>query len=124
MRVFDAIDHRIRVLYVDDVRSPQFDLYNYKVARSTNQAIKMIEEAESVGEPFSAIDIDHDAGEYASDGGDYIKVLEWLEETGREYVILIHSLNVVGVENMLRICQRNNWLATCGIIVPGSLVVK
>ena len=29
------------------------------------------------------IDIDHDAGDYACDGGDYIRLLDWLEETGR-----------------------------------------
>ena len=55
------------------------------------------------------IDIDHDAGEYASQGGDYIKLLDWLEETGRNYPIRIHSMNPVGVENMRRIIQKNNW---------------
>ena len=55
------------------------------------------------------IDIDHDAGEYAYDGGDYIKLLDWLEETGRNYPIHIHSMNPVGVENMRRIIQRNGW---------------
>lgn len=55
------------------------------------------------------IDIDHDAGEYAEHGGDYIKVLEWLEETGRRYPIHIHSMNPVGVENMRRIIRRNGW---------------
>ena len=55
------------------------------------------------------IDIDHDAGDYASDGGDYIKLLDWLEETGRNYPIRIHSANAVGVENMRRIIERNGW---------------
>ena len=55
------------------------------------------------------IDIDHDAGEYASDGGDYIKLLDWLEENGYNFPIHIHSMNPVGVENMRRIIQRNNW---------------
>ena len=54
------------------------------------------------------IDIDHDAGDYASDG-DYIKLLDWLEETGRNYPIRIHSMNVVGRENMRRIIERNGW---------------
>lgn len=58
---------------------------------------------------FELIDIDHDAGDYASDGGDYIKLLDWLEETGRNYPIHIHSMNPVGVENMRRIIQRNIW---------------
>ena len=55
------------------------------------------------------IDVDHDAGDYVSDGGDYIKLLDWLEETGRSYPIRIHSQNVVGVENMRRIIERNGW---------------
>ena len=55
------------------------------------------------------IDMDHDAGEYAETGGDYIELLEWFEKTGRSYPILIHSMNPVGVENMRRIIQRNGW---------------
>ena len=56
------------------------------------------------------IDIDHDAGEYASDGGDYIKLLDWLEEKGYNIPIHIHSMNPVGVANMRRIIQRNGWI--------------
>ena len=55
------------------------------------------------------IDIDHDAGVFARFGGDYIKLLDWLEETGRNYPIRIHSANAVGVENMRRIIERNGW---------------
>ena len=55
------------------------------------------------------IDTDHDAGDYASDGGDYIRLLDWLEEAGRNYPIRIHSMNPVGVENMRRIIERNGW---------------
>ena len=58
---------------------------------------------------IEVIDIDHDAGKYASDGGDYIKILDWLEETGRNYPIRIHSQNPVGVQNMRRIIERNGW---------------
>ena len=55
------------------------------------------------------LDIDHDAGSYSHDGGDYIRLLDWLEETGRNYPIRIHSMNPVGVQNMRAIIQRNNW---------------
>ncbi len=55
------------------------------------------------------IDIDHDAGDFSCDGGDYIKFLDWLEETARNYPIRIHSMNPVGVENMRRIIERNGW---------------
>ena len=60
-------------------------------------------------EIIEIIDLDHDAGDFVSDGGDYIKLLDWLEETGRNYPIRIHSMNPVGVENMRRIIQRNGW---------------
>jgi hypothetical protein len=55
------------------------------------------------------LDVDHDAGDYADQGGDYIRLLDWLEETGRNYPIRIHSANAVGVDNMRRIIQRNGW---------------
>ena len=51
---------------------------------------------------IEVIDIDHDTG-------DYIKLLDWLEKTGRNYPIRIHSMNPVGVENMRRIIQKNGW---------------
>lgn len=55
------------------------------------------------------IDCDHDLGDYATDGGDGVKLLDWLEETGRNYPIHIHSMNVVGVTNMRAIIERNGW---------------
>lgn len=60
---------------------------------------------------IEVIDIDHDAGEYAVYGGDYIRVLDWLEkqEYGWEWAIRIHSMNSVGAENMRRIIERNGW---------------
>lgn len=55
------------------------------------------------------IDIDHDAGDFVYDGGDYIKLLNWLEETGRNYPIHIHTMNPVGRERMRAIIRRNGW---------------
>ena len=55
------------------------------------------------------IDIDHDAGDYAKDGGDYIYLLGWLEDTDHNYPIHIHSQNPVGVANMRAIIERNGW---------------
>ena len=93
-------------LWIDDVRpAPE----GYKWCRSVNATKVNIQIAEKVGFPIELIDVDHDAGDYANDGGDYIKLLDWLEETGRNYPIRIHSMNPVGVENMRRIIERNNW---------------
>lgn len=61
------------------------------------------------GREIELIDVDHDAGDCVEDGGDYIKILDWLEETGYSYPIRIHSMNPVGIENMKRIIERNKW---------------
>ncbi len=101
-------------IWIDDVRPAP---YGYRFAKSVNEAKRLIVNHEimikaSGGKAvynIELIDIDHDAGIYAHDGGDYIKFLDWLEETGRNYPIRIHSMNPVGVENMRRIIQRNGW---------------
>ena len=98
-------------LWIDDVRpAPE----GYVWCKSVNEA-----KSEIIGVDISnfgniinrveIIDIDHDAGDYAFDGGDYIKLLDWLEETGRNYPIRIHSMNPVGVQNMRAIIERNGW---------------
>lgn len=100
-------------LWVDDVReAPQ----GYTWCQTVNQAKQQIEYYEPLDSALAQyvgtidlIDIDHDAGDFAQDGGDYIKLLDWLEETGRSYPIHIHSMNPVGIENMRRIIRRNGW---------------
>ena len=99
-------------LWIDDCRSaPE----GYKWRKSVNTAKRFIMEMELMNKPFHSapievIDIDHDAGDFASDGGDYIELLKWLEATKRNYPIRIHSMNVVGRMNMEAICRRNNWI--------------
>ena len=93
-------------LWIDDVRPAPEGYVWCKTVRSAKFRIEM---ADFVGEPIELISTDHDAGEYAQYGGDYIRLLDWLEETGRNYPIRIHSMNPVGVENMRRIIQRNGW---------------
>ena len=101
-------------LWIDDVRpAPE----GYFWCKSVIDAKYIIETYNNYIGGFSTkthdiielIDIDHDAGDYASDGGDYIKLLDWLEATGRNYPIRIHSQNPVGVANMRRIIERNGW---------------
>ena len=121
-------------LWLDDVR-PAPDGYEWcqsigeakeEIIRSEQRTksywemYKLVKENPVLGSPdkwkewakndaITLIDVDHDAGEYANEGGDYIRLLDWLEETGRNYPIRIHSMNPVGVENMRRIIQRNGW---------------
>lgn len=97
-------------IWIDDVRCPPagWNSDTWHWAPSVNSAINAIEYFEKWFR-VELIDIDHDAGDYANDGGDYIKVLDWLEETGRNYPIRIHSMNPVGVKNMRAIIRKNGW---------------
>lgn len=109
-------------IWVDDIR-PKPEGQNYIWCRSVNEAKARIEFIEHRNRRYGVhtkngvdeeaeielIDIDHDAGDYAEDGGDYIKLLDWLEETKRNYPIHIHSMNPVGAFNMRAIIQKNGW---------------
>ena len=100
-------------LWIDDVRpAPN----GYIWCRSVNDAkyyinrySNLIDWDNNIIDTIELIDIDHDAGDYAPFGGDYIEILNWLEETGCNYPIRIHSANSVGIENMRRIIKRNSW---------------
>lgn len=107
-------------LWIDDVRPAPEGYVWCKSVCSAKRAIEARELLDGITwtydngtkellHPFELIDIDHDAGDYANDGGDYIKLLDWLEETGRNYPIRIHSMNPVGRENMRAIIRRNGW---------------
>ena len=94
-------------LWIDDVRpAPN----GYFWCKSVNEAKRVIADPHvQYNYKIELIDIDHDAGDYTENGGDYIKLLDWLEETGRNYPIRIHSMNPVGVANMRAIIERNGW---------------
>ena len=109
-------------IWIDDVRpAPN----GYVWCNSVNDAINTIKLREARIEnilrtytpseirmkdlSIEVIDIDHDAGDYACYGGDYIELLKWLEATKRNYPIHIHSQNPVGVQNMRAIIKRNGW---------------
>jgi hypothetical protein len=103
-------------LWIDDIRpAPE----GYVWCKTVTEAKREILLAErGLSDPYdnyhpwnlvSIIDMDHDAGDYACFGGDYIKLLDWLEATNRNYPIRLHSMNPVGVENMRRIIQKNGW---------------
>lgn len=109
-------------IWVDDVRpAPE----GYVWCKSVNEAKNAITDAQSefvrlwkqgINDEslhIELIDIDHDAGDYVSDGGDYIKLLDWLEwlyDGNEAYTkFRIHSMNPVGRENMRAIIQRNGW---------------
>jgi len=96
-------------IWIDDTRPKPVD-YDF-ICNSVNEAIAVIS-----GLPETAkalIDLDHDAGDFAVDGGDYIRILDYIEQfdlnsTGR-FCFRIHSMNIVGRQNMMRIINRRGW---------------
>lgn len=108
-------------LWIDDVRSvPQ----NYMEDNCVNRVIwcKSVHEAihayslwgSNLNDDtiqLSIVDLDHDAGDYVSDGGDYINFLNWIElchiNDFPKIKWKIHSMNPVGRMNMQRIIEKN-----------------
>ena len=98
-------------LWVDDVRRPPSDdWFCAKSVKDAITAIKMYEK--SYNSDTILISLDHDAGDFASDGGDYIRVLDWLEREGivdAGYFFHLHTQNPVGRQNMRLIIEKNGW---------------
>jgi len=91
-------------IWLDDVRLMPSD-YDWH-AYSVNTAKTMIEVAELTGKTIEVIDCDHDLGQYEKNGGDGIKLLDWLVERGTLYPIKLHTANPVGRANMQRMLDR------------------
>lgn len=94
-------------VWIDDVRpAPN---HTWWWCKSVYEAMSVISKFRWGRIDIEVISIDHDAGDFHVDGGDYIRVLDWLEEKGWSYPIHIHSMNSVGRQNMRRIIERNGW---------------
>lgn len=103
-------------LWIDDIRpAPEGYIWKQNVASGWATIILAHSRMEKL-----IIDLDYDAGEYAEKHGDYIELLNLLEEKSntnkfweeylKEYVSFhIHSMNTVGAENMRRIIRRSGW---------------
>lgn len=90
-------------IWLDDLRpAPE----GYVVTKSVNEAISVVTGAEEKNIKIELLDIDHDLGDYAVDGGDAIKLLDWLAERETFYPIKIHTANPVGRANMERMIER------------------
>ena len=98
-------------LWIDDIRPAPNKEYLW--VQSVNEAKAMIMYyIKDYWDNTILIDLDHDAGDYASDGDDYIKLLDWLENEGyvdEGFTFHIHSMNPVGIQNMRAIIQKNGW---------------
>ena len=92
----------IRIWLDDEREAPQ----GYHWCHSVNETICMIRECEMMAVAVEELNLDHDLGDYAADGGDAIKVLDFLAERETFYKIVIHTANPVGRQNMQRMIDR------------------
>ena len=90
-------------IWVDDLRPVPS---GYVGTKSVNETIELIEKLENAGERIELLDLDHDLGDYVSQGGDAIKILDYLAERGTYYPVSIHTANPVGRANMERLIKR------------------
>ena len=99
-------------IWVDDIRpAPK----GYLWIKSVDDFIDYI--VEHGLQDIAVFDFDHDAGDYAKFGGDYIKCLDYLEYVGaRDINIRIHSANPVGAAKMRQIVNKNGWNETFDIV--------
>ena len=90
-------------IWLDDLRlAPS----GYAAVQSVNQAIELIKKAEAEGIGIEILDLDHDLGDFCNDGGDAIKLLDWLVERGTFYPVKLHTANPVGRSHMERMLAR------------------
>ena len=94
-------------IWIDDVRPAPSDKYDITLKSTTDVIHYLRTNVRAADNVF--LDIDHDAGDYAKLGGDYYKILDWCEAHNYNPVVHIHSMNVVGVQKMRQIIQRNRW---------------
>jgi hypothetical protein len=99
-------------LWIDDIREAPRD---YIWIKETNSALRFIRMHAA---DIELIDLDHDAGDYVKEGGDYIGILRELERLTRSphhkmdfshIKFRLHSANPVGVANMRAIIEANGW---------------
>lgn len=98
-------------LWIDDVRPAPNDDYVH-ICTTTDAIAYLVTHRKEICE----VNLDHDAGDYAKHGGDYIEILRQLERWHKIYdkdyshiTFKFHSMNPVGVANMKAICDANGW---------------
>lgn len=87
-------------LWMDDLR-PAPD--GWTGARSVNEAIALMRTGE-----VTHASLDHDLGDYAHDGGDGWRLVDWMAENDAWPVVelSVHSMNPVGARRMLETVDR------------------
>ena len=90
-------------IWLDDIREAPDGYFH---CRSVNEAVGRIVKCEEEHTVTDVIDCNHDLGDYAGDGGDGIKLIDWLAERETYYPVALHTMNPVGRENMQREIER------------------
>ncbi len=86
-------------IWLDDIRpTPE----GYISCKSVNECKEAITNFEKEGIELEVIDCDHDLGDYFTEGGDGIALIDWLIERDIMYPIEFHTANPVGRANMQR----------------------
>lgn len=101
-------------IWVDDVRPAPEGYVWCKTVNEVKHIVTHIMSLHYITDPtnlptIELLDLDHDAGDMARWGGDYIKILDWLERQGWNIPIKLHTMNPVGRNNMRAIIQKNGW---------------
>ncbi len=102
-------------IWVDDLRpAPNGYIWCKTVNDAKNLINTLLNKSDFNG--VSVIDLDHDAGIFAKQGGDYIKLVDWLVElvvtnelNPTKFPLAFHTMNSVGKENMLITAERNGF---------------
>ena len=96
-------------IWLDDIRAAPD---GYLLCRSVNDAKLFIESVNKNYPCTFILDLDHDLGEYAYDGGDAIELIKWLLWEGYhemkwiEFAFNLHTMNPVGRQNMQQLIDR------------------
>lgn len=100
-------------LYIDDIRTPPDDAGDWDIARTSQDALRLIQQADP---PYILISFDHDLGLLPDGSCDTtMPVARYIEEMcfqgiqGQGMVCpryVIHSANPVGRSNLLRCLQQ------------------
>lgn len=97
-------------VWIDDMRPAPSEEYTHLA--TTSWAINFIKIYKN---NITELNLDHDAGDFQCYGGDYINILNWMEQyeeaTGTRFTftIKLHTMNPVARDNMMRIIKRRGW---------------
>ena len=90
-------------IYLDDEKSAP---KGYEQCHSVEETIKLINLCERSGTYIEEINLDSDLGEYSKEGGDAIKLLDYLVERKTFYKVKLHTSNPEDKADMQRVIDR------------------